>query len=123
MLEFADPTAAITDELAHPSAFRAQSQVQLQADRNRVDGLVSGGSARTYSEPLLLPRSVPSTPGAQTRLQATFDAIKKMSAGLGSPRLDFSPRKMGQATVVSASASAEARDPGYFDVETDGVEA
>jgi hypothetical protein len=40
----------------------------------------------------------------QTRLQATFEAIKKMSTGL-TPRAEPSPRKAGDG---------EMRSPGYF---------
>ena len=47
--------------------------------------------------------------GGQTRLQATFQAIKKMSSGLASPRLDYSPSRQADGGV---------RDPGYFAVET-----
>lgn len=43
----------------------------------------------------------------QTRLQATFNAIKKMSAGLSTPRSDYSPSKLKD--------NGE-RSPGYFDV-------
>lgn len=48
----------------------------------------------------------------QTRLQATFQAIKKMSAGLSSPRFDNSPSKQ----------SVGERSPGYFDVTTEEPE-
>lgn len=43
----------------------------------------------------------------QTRLQATFQVIKKMSAGLSTPRSDYSPSKQKE--------NGE-RSPGYFDV-------
>ena len=43
----------------------------------------------------------------QTRLQATFSALKKMSAGLASPRFDFTPNRQKEE---------EGRTPGYFDV-------
>lgn len=45
--------------------------------------------------------------GGQTRLQATFQAIKKMSVGLASPRIDYGWNK----PVVQS--------PGYFDVTTE----
>jgi hypothetical protein len=44
------------------------------------------------------------TPG-QTRFQSTFEAIKKMSTGLTTPRADPSPRK---------SMDGESRGAGYF---------
>lgn len=44
------------------------------------------------------------TTPSQTRLQATFEALKKMGSGLASPR-------------------AEVRAPGYFDVVVEGAEA
>ncbi|PSN74665.1 thioredoxin-like protein [Corynespora cassiicola Philippines] len=58
------------------------------------------------------------TPGGQTRLQATFEAIKKMGTGLGSPRVDFSPRK---GTSGGAGAGV-GESGGYFDVVVEGVE-
>lgn len=45
-----------------------------------------------------------------SRLQVTFQAIKNMSAGLASPRFDFSPNK---------KIGNEDRSPGYFDVNTE----
>ncbi|KAF2995538.1 hypothetical protein E8E13_002564 [Curvularia kusanoi] len=49
---------------------------------------------------------------AQTRLQATFQAIKKISSGLASPRFDASPRP----------ADGEGAGPGYFNVSTEEEE-
>lgn len=48
--------------------------------------------------------------GGWTRLQTTFEAIKKMSAGMGSPRFDHSPGK---------EKGEGERSPGYFDVTTE----
>ncbi|KAH7125522.1 thioredoxin-like protein [Dendryphion nanum] len=75
---------------------------------------------------------------AQTRLQMTFEAIKKMSTGLASPRLDFSPKKgkgeggdavntagatgNGNGDGTDADAGGEA-GWGYFDVVSEVVEA
>lgn len=67
----------------------------------------------------------------QTRLQATFEVIKKMSARLGSPRFDFEARRNVANTEGSASGSvsgvgkegdnsASPKMPGYFDVVVDG---
>jgi hypothetical protein len=68
----------------------------------------------------------PEAGGTPTRLQATFEAIKKMSAGLSRPRLDYSPRKSETAvgkTGMGIGEDVEVRSPGYFDVVTEGVEA
>lgn len=48
--------------------------------------------------------------GSQNRLQATFQAIKKMSAGLSSPRFDYSPRR---------ERGDSERGLGYFNVTTE----
>ncbi|KAH7374383.1 thioredoxin-like protein [Pyrenochaeta sp. MPI-SDFR-AT-0127] len=49
---------------------------------------------------------------SQTRLQATFEAIKKMSTGLATPRVELSPKK-------NEAAEGARSPPGYFDVITD----
>ncbi|KAJ4363574.1 hypothetical protein N0V83_009870 [Neocucurbitaria cava] len=68
-------------------------------------------------------KEVPSTPGgSQTRLQATFETIKKMSAGLASPRLDFSPRRSHDGKKGGGPGEG-VKSPGYFDVVIEGVEA
>ena len=67
--------------------------------------------------------------GAQTRMQATFEAIKKVSTGLSSPRVDFSPRKSGNAKEEEGkggSAGTEGKqegERGYFDVVPEVVDA
>jgi hypothetical protein len=53
-----------------------------------------------------------STGAGQTRLQATFQAIKNLSAGLSSPRFDYTPSKL----------SVGERSPGYFDVTIEDPE-
>ena len=65
-------------------------------------------------------------PPHQTRLQATFEAIKKMSSGLGSPRVDFAPRKTGKEGedgLKSGEMSRAGVGWGYFDVVPEVVEA
>ncbi|CAI6337268.1 unnamed protein product [Periconia digitata] len=66
---------------------------------------------------------------SQTRLQATFEAIKKMSAGLSSPRIDFGTRRSahasgsGSGSAVGSGVTVEVegpKTPGYFDVVVDG---
>lgn len=64
----------------------------------------SNGSASSRSGNLQVANS-------HTRLQATFEAIKKMSSGLSTPRVDFSPKKSGTAQ--------EGKPLGYFDVASD----
>lgn len=60
----------------------------------------------------------PNASTSQTRLQATFEAIKKMSAGLASPRIMQGPRNLG-----ADSTAGDGRSPGYFDEVLEAVEA
>lgn len=50
-----------------------------------------------------------------TRLQATFDAIKKMSAGLASPRADGGRKGDGKKGLGSVGEGEEDASEGYFD--------
>ena len=83
---------------------------------------------RTVTPPLVSAGPSPRG-GTQTRVQATFEAIKKMSAGLSSPRVDFSPRKSGNAKKEEGkggSAGTEGKQEGelgYFDVMREVVDA
>lgn len=61
----------------------------------------------------------------QTRLQATFEAIKKMSAGLTTPRGEASPRRRegrgGKGVGREEREDGEGREEGgYFDVVVEG---
>lgn len=63
------------------------------------------------------------SPPIQTRLQATFEAFKKMGSGLTSPRVDAVPRRKSPASTSLSSATTLEEDdgpPGYFDVEVEG---
>lgn len=51
----------------------------------------------------------------QTRLQATFEVIKRMSSGLKSPSIDAGTSHNGLDELV--------RSPGYFDVIVDASDA
>lgn len=69
------------------------------------------------------------SPGGEgkTRLQMTFEAIKSMSSGLMSPRLDFSPKKNGGAVGSAAGNGVNGKEegvktPGYFDVVVEGMD-
>ncbi|KAH9866717.1 hypothetical protein J1614_008410 [Plenodomus biglobosus] len=127
VLEFADPTsgtrtgssamAASMRATTRPEAQRAHSQSQTG---NKPPAVTNFSRARTASEPTRQTPPVPPTPGGgQTRLQIAFEAVRKMGAGLASPRLDYVPRKSSQPP----SAGAETKDPGYFDIVTEeGVE-
>ncbi|KAI8942183.1 hypothetical protein NX059_000270 [Plenodomus lindquistii] len=128
VLEFADPTnrdqpgpstpIGNTGIPLRPRHFRAASHTQTASGGPTT---ITSVHSRTSSEP---PRKMdivpPPTPGgSQTRLQATFEAIKRMSSSMASPRFDYAPRKTSQST----SAGEGAKDPGYFDVAlTEGVE-
>lgn len=145
VLEFADPThnpqkaltarkdGTPTDPMArkqqqgNSETLRTKSMPQTQAGLTAGAGAGAGAHAhrpesldraRTRSEPPRpLSRSMLlSTPGAQqTRLQITLGAIKKMSAGIVSPRRDCAPRK----AAAGAGTGGETSGPGYFDVTTD----
>ena len=52
----------------------------------------------------------------------TFEAIKKLSAGLASPRIDFSAKKLGEGIKSEADADMYGAGGGYFDVVVEGVE-
>jgi hypothetical protein len=110
VLEFAEPTASSPTGSPRTSA--------------------SGSRNHNYGPPPTLSRAAswqgqqpvngwkspePATPG-QTRLQQTFEVIKKMSAGLASPRLDYG-RWSGSA------AEGESEGKSYFDVVVEGQEA
>ncbi|KAF3051158.1 hypothetical protein E8E11_010390 [Didymella keratinophila] len=130
-LEFADPTASpivspsIEYKTTRPPTVRhtATSPAPRVPALNRRSAPVVG-RATSWSGVLKRENNSAGTPArtptvasgitatGQTRLQATFQAIKKMSAGLSSPRFDYSPSKQ----------SAGERSPGYFDVTTEEPE-
>jgi hypothetical protein len=131
-LEFADPTLSPSagsppsTPMGPPPRNYSQYQQQCTTSRNVSPGLTHNyHSAPTSNErgkskspdAVLTPNGSYAPP---TRLQATFEAIKKMSAGLSSPRLNYSPRKTegGKTGLVE-----DVRNPGYFDVVTERVEA
>jgi hypothetical protein len=64
-------------------------------------------------------RNSPSLQGqgqSQTRLQMTFEAIKKLSSGLASPRLVVE-KKVDSVGADVVGSEAEVGVGGYFDVE------
>jgi hypothetical protein len=52
----------------------------------------------------------------QTRLQATFEAIKRMSAGLSNPRTELGPKHSSLGSAEASREGGSVRSPGYFDV-------
>ncbi|KAF2448244.1 thioredoxin-like protein [Karstenula rhodostoma CBS 690.94] len=60
--------------------------------------------------------------GSHTRLQATFEAIKKMSAGLTSPSPKRAVRLGGRGGGREGKAGKQVQTPGYFDAIVDAVE-
>lgn len=130
ILEFADPTSS---PLASPNATPGSILPPYPLSRHSSHQSLTNHSSATSTSSLsrqssgmtasaLSSRDNPSG-GGQTRFQATFEAIKKMSAGLTSPRIDFSPKKSVRSSGGDAGAREEARSPGYFDVVVEGVEA
>ena len=83
---------------------------------------------RTATPPVV-PAVLSPRGGTQTRMQATFEAIKKMSTGLSNPRADFSPYKNGNGKKdggKGGNAGMEGREEGewgYFDVVPETVDA
>lgn len=133
MLESADPTASplVSPSLEHKVTYSAKARHQgtstppltyNAAKKNAPmieratswSGVLRRQGSSTSSQGLTTPTNGVTTNGTgQTRLQATFQAIKYMSSGLGSPRLNFSPDKR----VASGDKS-----PGYFGGEVEEVE-
>ncbi|CAO2651523.1 Nn.00g040930.m01.CDS01 [Neocucurbitaria sp. VM-36] len=137
VLEFADPTSS--SPIASPSASSAPPTVGLSPPMHRRQSHgrntsptlsratswagTSGANGWTRKSSDTTKETPPVAAGTQTRLQATFETIKKMSAGLASPRLDFSPRRNdGKKGQITGSGEG-VKSPGYFDVVVEGVEA
>lgn len=116
VLEFADPTSSpqksplptpttVGMPRHHsagppPTLSRGKSWQGAPSSQN---GWLSPDSAATTTPP--------SQGHGQTRLQMTVEALKRMGAGMASPRADHSPRK-----TASVNGNGEVRMPGYFDV-------
>lgn len=105
MLEFADPTATSPKGSPQPASFP------------KAPTLTRAASWQGSTVPKGDGWKSPSTPG-QTRLHQTFEMIKKMSAGLASPRLDYG-RDWGSR---SGSGSNTGDDKSYSDVVVEGDE-
>ncbi|OAK97168.1 hypothetical protein IQ06DRAFT_296370 [Phaeosphaeriaceae sp. SRC1lsM3a] len=117
VLEFADPTLTPHKSPQPSPLLRHHSAGPPPTITHRKSWT---GPPSTPNE-WLRPHSVvsPTTPGQgqQTRLQMTFEALKRMGAGMASPRVAISPRRNGSST-----GEENVRTPGYFDVvsDTDG---
>lgn len=132
VLEFADPVASPKVSPATPLAM----MTQLPSGRMRPRSLSISQQSSRVAPPTMSramswtgasrpsgwgrvfsggndSASVANTPesGPPTRLQATFEVVKKISSGLPSPRMLYTSRKTGQPVV----ADEEVRSPGYFD--------
>ncbi|KAH5211510.1 hypothetical protein HBI62_201760 [Parastagonospora nodorum] len=105
VLEFADPTAASPKGSPQPALF-PKAPALTRAASWQCSTAANGDGWKS-----------PGTPG-QTRLQQTFDTIKKISAGLASPRLDYG-RDWGSRSG-SGSNAGDAKS--YFDVVVEGNE-
>jgi hypothetical protein len=137
-LEFADPTSSFSteDRPIHPRVTQAEGDPPPQLPSRipsvrrksappapplsratswsgmlRRNGSNVDSSVGTPASTPPLQTNGRLTPGGgQTRLQATFQAIKKMSSGLASPRIDFGPGR---------PVDGGAKDSGYFAVRTE----
>lgn len=74
------------------------------------------GQVRSVGQSDVSPNASGGSDGGQTRLQATFEAIKKISSGLASP----SPKRA--LSRGEGGRKDEVQTPGYFDVSVDAVE-
>lgn len=121
VLEFADPTSSPQGS-PNPQCTPATTSVPLSRatswqgphPTSSPHGSANGwSSSKSADNPNDQANGRVETP-TQTRLQATFEALKRMSTGLGSPRADYSPRKSENAKT--GMVGEEGRSPGYFDV-------
>ncbi|KAJ4355867.1 uncharacterized protein N0V89_003888 [Didymosphaeria variabile] len=118
ILEFADPTSS-----PQSSPHATPGLTQFPYSPWLSSPLLA--SPGTTPRPLTLVRDTSSEAvnengeAGQTRLQATFEAIKKMGAGLTSP----SPKRTVSRGAGKGGRKEEVQTPGYFDVIVDAVEA
>ncbi|KAH5398428.1 hypothetical protein HBI67_214460 [Parastagonospora nodorum] len=112
VLEFEDPTAASPKGSPQSASFPKVPALTRAASWQ--------GSTAANGDGL----KSPGTPG-QTRLQQTFETIKKISAGLASPRLDYGRdwRSRSGSGSGSGSGSIAGDAKSYFDVVVEGDEA
>lgn len=115
VLEFADPTASPphgpSTPATRPSSAR-QMLTRTTSWNGPSPGRVDGWANKSPEVGKGSGHLSPPTPASQTRLQATFEAIKKMSSGLASPR-----KSEGGKSAMGGE------DGGYFDVAVEGAEA
>ncbi|KAJ4985517.1 AhpC/TSA family protein [Stagonosporopsis vannaccii] len=126
MLEFADPTlspmvspsrevTATRPRITHyasspplPSPAMSRRGVPSLSRATSWSGVLKReGSSGSRLDMTPSPNDGTNSSFGHTRLQATFMALKKMSAGLASPRIDNTPNKQ---------KDENGRTPGYFDV-------
>ncbi|KAF2270092.1 hypothetical protein CC78DRAFT_191168 [Lojkania enalia] len=119
ILEFADPTCSPptrsspnttpgTTDSSHAGATTTALRSSHAAVRN-------GGRSATPD--------LPGTPGPMTRLQTTFEVIKKMGGNLGSPRIDFGAKKAEEKDKGGGGGGRGADGWGYFDALPEPVDA
>ncbi|KAF2015511.1 thioredoxin-like protein [Aaosphaeria arxii CBS 175.79] len=116
-LEFADPT--LTPKRSPPPPASKLSPISIQSSSPKLLSRTTSMNQSSRGSTPKLETPPPSGKGlmspigtGQTRLQATFEAIKKMSSGLASPKLDLSSRKNNGKIETKEEAEA---GPGYFD--------
>lgn len=119
VLEFADPT---TPSQVSPCASplpRSPVSPSLARTVSTFYPTPSLLSPRYETPPITRTISSPGG-GSQTRLQMTFEAIKKLSAGLASPRIEFGIKRNGEDKGRKSGSTGERNStdsgPGYFDV-------
>ncbi|KAH7067777.1 thioredoxin-like protein [Paraphoma chrysanthemicola] len=117
VLEFADPTLSPHGSPL-PFPLSRSSSWQGPDRQPRSSSVARSSWGRTGTDGA---KDVQGNPPSQTRLQATFETLKKFGQGLGTPRADYSPRKTeGARNGGEAGKDGEdGRMPGYFDVVVD----
>lgn len=123
VLEFADPTGS-------PPAAESRSRAESYKGPYLSNGWSSGSHSNVNTPGVggaagssgASAQVVPAGEGGQTRLQATFEALKKYGSGLASPRLEHSPMRGGAGKSAGGLGNVEeVRSPGYFDGVVEGA--
>jgi hypothetical protein len=108
VMEFADPTSASAQgnpqRTLMPVGTREMPPTLSRAATWQGIMQMNGSGRRSPEAPVL----------ARTRLEATFEAIKKMSAGLASPRLDYG--RVGEGSDSESGMDGKS----YFNVVAEG---
>ncbi|KAF2819380.1 hypothetical protein CC86DRAFT_413077 [Ophiobolus disseminans] len=126
VLEFADPTASPpmgpSTPATRPTSHGRQSAPALSRATSWKGTVPAGSNSWASKSPDHGNKHLSPPPASQTRLQATFEAMKKMGSGLGSPGAEYSPRKSeGLRSAMRNGNEQDVKSPGYFDVAVEAA--